>query len=108
MPFAEAATPVQPTRRRLSPSPSTDRCVGFRPLAGAGARLALVSRNQEQLQSVAREVRECEAALDGSGRVLVRFSGTEPLARVMVEASDPRQVEEFSARIAGAIQREIG
>jgi phosphoglucosamine mutase len=61
-----------------------------------------------ELPSVAREVRECEAALDGSGRVLVRFSGTEPLARVMVEASDPRQVEEFSARIAGAIQREIG
>jgi phosphoglucosamine mutase len=60
------------------------------------------------LPSVAREIHECEAALDGSGRVLVRFSGTEPLARVMVEASDPRQVEEFSARIAGAIEREIG
>src|SRR5436853_4380953 len=60
------------------------------------------------LPSVEKEVRECEAALGGSGRVLVRFSGTEPLARVMVEASDPRQVEEFTNRIAGAIQREIG
>jgi len=60
------------------------------------------------LPSVVREIRECEAALDGSGRILVRFSGTEPLARVMVEASDPRQVEEFSARIAAAIEREIG
>ena len=60
------------------------------------------------LPSVAREVRECEAALGGTGRVLVRFSGTEPLARVMVEASDPRQVDEFTARIAGAIEREIG
>ena len=46
------------------------------------------------LPSVVQEIRECEAALDGSGRILVRFSGTEPLARVMVEASDPRQVEE--------------
>ena len=60
------------------------------------------------LPSVVNEIRECEAALNGSGRILVRFSGTEPLARVMVEASDARQVEEFSARIAGAIEREIG
>ena len=60
------------------------------------------------LPSVAKEVRECEAALGKSGRILVRFSGTEPLARVMVEASDQRQVDEFTARIAGAIQREIG
>ena len=60
------------------------------------------------LPSVAKEVRECEAALGNTGRVLVRFSGTEPLARVMVEASDQKQVEEFTARIAGAIEREIG
>ena len=60
------------------------------------------------LPSVAQEVRDCEAELGSSGRILVRFSGTEPLARVMVEASDPRQVDEFTARIAGAIQREIG
>jgi phosphoglucosamine mutase len=60
------------------------------------------------LPSVAKEVRECEAQLGASGRILVRFSGTEPLARVMVEALDSRQVDEFSARIAGAIEREIG
>jgi phosphoglucosamine mutase len=60
------------------------------------------------LPSVAKEVRDCEAELGASGRILVRFSGTEPLARVMVEASDPRQVDEFTARIAGAIEREIG
>ena len=65
-------------------------------------------RKLEELPSVAREVRDCEAALGDSGRVLVRFSGTEPLARVMVEAADMRQVEEFTARIAGAIEREIG
>ena len=62
----------------------------------------------DDLPSVVQTIRECEGALDGSGRILVRFSGTEPLARVMVEASDPKLVEEFSARIAGAIEREIG
>jgi phosphoglucosamine mutase len=61
-----------------------------------------------ELPSVADEVRACEAALGDSGRVLVRFSGTEPLARVMVEAADARQVDEFTARIAAAIEREIG
>jgi phosphoglucosamine mutase len=65
-------------------------------------------RTLTELPSVAKEVRDCEAALGDSGRVLVRFSGTEPLARVMVEASDARQVEEFTTRIAGAIERAIG
>ena len=61
-----------------------------------------------ELPSVAKEIEACEAALGNTGRVLVRFSGTEPLARVMIEASDQKQVEEFTARIAGAIEREIG
>lgn len=61
-----------------------------------------------ELPSVAKEVSECEAKLGASGRILVRFSGTEPLARVMVEASDLKQVEECTARIASAIEREIG
>ena len=42
------------------------------------------------------------------GRVLVRFSGTEPLARVMVEGPDLERVEDSTARIAAAIEREIG
>src|SRR5262249_46926466 len=60
------------------------------------------------LPSVVKEVRECETALGDTGRILVRFSGTEPLARAMVEASDARQVDEFTTRIANAIKREIG
>jgi phosphoglucosamine mutase len=61
-----------------------------------------------ELPSVAREIRLVEEAFAGSGRVLVRFSGTEPLARVMVEGRDLDQVESFSARIAEAIRREMG
>ncbi len=61
-----------------------------------------------ELPAVALEIRRCEDAFAGSGRVLVRFSGTEPLARVMVEGPETQQVEEFTARIAQAIQREIG
>ena len=61
-----------------------------------------------ELPSVAREIRLVEEAFAGAGRVLVRFSGTEPLARVMVEGPDLEQVESFSASIADAIRREMG
>ena len=58
--------------------------------------------------SVAEEIRRAEEAFDGHGRVLVRFSGTEPLARVMVEGLDAGQVDRFSASIAEAIRKEMG
>lgn len=58
--------------------------------------------------AVANEIRRVEEQFAGTGRVLVRFSGTEPLARVMVEGQDPAQVENFSASIANAIRREMG
>jgi phosphoglucosamine mutase len=61
-----------------------------------------------ELPSVAREIRLVEEAFGEAGRVLVRFSGTEPLARVMVEGPDLEQVKSFSARIAEAIRREMG
>ena len=61
-----------------------------------------------EIPAVAREIREVEEAFAGSGRVLVRFSGTEPLARVMVEGLDAAQVDAFSARIAEVIQKEMG
>lgn len=61
-----------------------------------------------ELPAVAEEIRRVETAFGGAGRVLVRFSGTEPLARVMVEGPDLEQVERFSASIAETIRREMG
>jgi phosphoglucosamine mutase len=58
--------------------------------------------------SVAQEIRKVEDEFAGSGRVLVRFSGTEPLARVMVEGPDMDQVERSCATIANAIQKAMG
>jgi phosphoglucosamine mutase len=57
---------------------------------------------------VVEEIRACESALDGLGRVLVRFSGTEPLARVMVEGPNQEQVESWAGRIASALRVELG
>ena len=62
----------------------------------------------EELPRVVDAIKSCEKELNGSGRVLVRFSGTEPLARVMVEAADGDQVELWTRRIADAIRGELG
>ena len=52
--------------------------------------------------------RAAEASFGDTGRVLVRFSGTEPLARVMVEGPELARVEHFANSIAAAIQAELG
>jgi phosphoglucosamine mutase len=58
--------------------------------------------------SVALEIRRAEEEFSGTGRILVRYSGTEPLARVMVEGVNREQVDLFTQRIADAIRRELG
>jgi len=53
-------------------------------------------------------VAEVEAALEGSGRLVLRYSGTEPLARVMIEGRDEEAVGRHAARLAEVIERELG
>jgi phosphoglucosamine mutase len=65
-------------------------------------------RPLEQMESVNRQIRRTESEFGDAGRVLVRFSGTEPLARVMVEGPKLERVEYFAHAIAAAIQTEIG
>jgi phosphoglucosamine mutase len=62
----------------------------------------------EDLPAVAAEIRAAEDSFGDSGRVLVRFSGTEPLARVMVEGPELERVEAFANRIASRIRAELG
>jgi len=57
---------------------------------------------------VAIAIAEAEAKLDGSGRILVRPSGTEPLVRVMVEAATHEEALGYAQEIASIIEREIG
>jgi len=65
-------------------------------------------RPLDELDRVTREIRRTESEFGDAGRVLVRFSGTEPLARVMVEGPALDRVEFNAQAIAAAIRGEIG
>ena len=52
-------------------------------------------------------VRECEADLHGTGRVLLRASGTEQLVRVMVEAADEGTAKSWAERIARVVEQRL-
>jgi phosphoglucosamine mutase len=75
-------------------------------------RLVNVRVNQrrplEEMALVKQEIGLMEAEFGAAGRVVVRFSGTEPLARVMVEGPQLDRVEHFAESIAAAIRSEIG
>jgi phosphoglucosamine mutase len=61
-----------------------------------------------QVPEIQRAIEAAEHELDGNGRVVVRYSGTEALARVMVEAESQEKMQATTQRIAEAIRRSLG
>lgn len=59
------------------------------------------------IPEIAREIRTIERALDKNGRVLVRYSGTQPLLRVMVEGPDLQTTHEYCGRICDRIREKM-
>jgi len=62
----------------------------------------------EQIATVADTIRAAETELAETGRVVVRYSGTEALARVMIEAESEEVMRRHAERIAEAIRKELG
>lgn len=62
----------------------------------------------ESLPEVSRLVAEAEKALGNFGRIVLRYSGTEPLARVMVEAERDDDVRRWTDSLASALRSAIG
>jgi len=62
----------------------------------------------KQVPEIQRAIDAAQGELDGNGRVVVRYSGTEALARVMVEAESEERMRYLTANIAGAIQKALG
>ena len=62
----------------------------------------------DSLPEVSRALAEAKSTLGENGRIVLRYSGTEPLARVMVEAEHQADVERFSQSVAAALRAAIG
>ena len=61
-----------------------------------------------QVPEVKQAIEAAERELDGNGRLVVRYSGTEALARVMVEAESEEKMKKLTTLIAAAIQKALG
>lgn len=62
----------------------------------------------KDVPTVQAAIEAAERELDGNGRVVVRYSGTEALARVMVEAESEQKMQSITATIAQEIQKALG
>jgi phosphoglucosamine mutase len=91
--MVQSGKPMSALARQFEPVPQLLQNVRF----NKGAE----PLKSEKVQSA---IRDAEAKLNGSGRVLVRASGTEPLIRVMAEGDDEALVAQLVKEIAGAVQ----
>ena len=62
----------------------------------------------EEMPSVVNAIKEAEESLKHNGRLLVRYSGTQNICRVMVEGKDKDLIEELAEKIANEVRKEIG
>ncbi len=72
---------------------------------------SVIVREKEELSQfpkISDLIAKAQAELGDSGRVVVRYSGTEPLARVMVEGPDSNQIAVYARDICQAIQAQLG
>jgi phosphoglucosamine mutase len=64
-------------------------------------------RPVEEVPDVQHAIERVESALQGRGRVLVRYSGTEPLLRIMIEGEDQATVQAWAEEIADAVRSNL-
>ena len=62
----------------------------------------------DSIDGLAARRRGARGRLNGAGRILLRYSGTELLARVMVEGQEQAEIEKIAHELAGIIRQAIG
>ena len=62
----------------------------------------------DSVAGLADLVRSFEQEMNGAGRILIRYSGTEPLARIMIEGSDGGRIRAMADELAGVVRARIG
>jgi phosphoglucosamine mutase len=60
-----------------------------------------------QVPAIADAMRKVEESLAGNGRLLVRYSGTEPLLRIMLEGKDDAEIKAWADEIAGVVKEHL-
>jgi phosphoglucosamine mutase len=60
-----------------------------------------------QVPAIARAIAAVEQRVDGQGRVLIRYSGTEPLLRIMIEGKDQGEIAAWAGEIADAVRTHL-
>jgi len=65
-------------------------------------------RPLSELPKLSAAIKAAERSLDGDGRVLVRWSGTEPKLRILVEGPDPARIDTLANELAELATRELG
>lgn len=94
-------------RERGEPLSALSRCLQKFPQVLVNVRV----RGKPPIDEIPRlrsRMGEMEAALNGRGRILVRYSGTEPLARVMIEGEDLGAIETMAGELVGIIAAAVG
>lgn len=64
--------------------------------------------NLLEISPIADKIKKAEDKLDGNGRVLIRYSGTEPLVRVMIEGQDQEEIHSMAMDIVQTIESILG
>jgi phosphoglucosamine mutase len=65
-------------------------------------------RDLESIPEIAGRMAEISKKLEGTGRLLVRYSGTEPKVRVMIEGEDEQEIKQLAEDLAGLISEKLG
>ncbi len=60
------------------------------------------------IPAIADSIRHVEARLEGQGRLLIRYSGTEPLLRIMLEGPDEAEIAQWADDIAATVKGHLG
>jgi phosphoglucosamine mutase len=58
--------------------------------------------------AITESMRQVEERLAGNGRLLVRYSGTEPLLRVMIEGKDQQEIQGWATEIVNTVKEHLG
>jgi phosphoglucosamine mutase len=98
---------LEAMKRTGKPLSELKRAIKLYPQAREDVRVARREPFEDH-EEIARTIAHAQAALKDRGRVFVRYSGTEPLARVMVEGEDSAQIKVLSKSIASSILKILG